>query len=586
MRSPHIGILACLLFLPSLAPAQDEPKLVWWKPVPGPVAGIEGRAWPDETALFARLPDRAKEAVRPEVWNLSRHSTGLVIRFRTDSGRIHVRYRIEGPAAMPHMPATGVSGVDLYAKDADGRWLWARGRCAFGDPVLYRFEGLEPHDRYHNLGREYRLYLPLYNAVSDLEIGVDEGALWSLLPVRREKPLVVYGTSIVQGACASRPGMAWTAILGRALDRPVINLGFSGNGKLEPALVGLLGEIDAALIILDCLPNLADAADVPRQDVRRRILDAVRNLRRARPSVPILLVDHAGYPDGSLTPARLRDPLEVNLIQHQAAAQLIEEGLRGISLLTQEEIGLGLEATVDGTHPSDLGMVAYAAAYEKAVRAILSQPIGPEISTIPVTQYREPALYDWEARHQTLLAMNAESAPRAVFLGDSITHYWAGEPAHPLHRGEDAWRSRLAPWGTRNFGFGWDLIENVLWRIYHDELAGYQAERVLVSIGTNNLSRDSDGVILAGMRRLLEAVKSRQPGADILLLGLYPRRSMEGRIRVLNQGYARLAKEIGVRYADPGRALLGRRRRIDEALFVDGLHPNAEGYRRIAASLK
>ncbi len=560
--------------------------MTWRKPVPGPAVAMEGQAWPGQSALFARLPDRAKEAVRPEVWNLSRHSAGLVIRFRTDSAAIHVRYRIEGPAAMPHMPATAVSGVDLYAKDADGKWLWAKGRYAFGNTVLYRFEGLEPNDRYHKMGREYRLYLPLYNAVSDLEIGVEEGAVWSVLPARREKPIVVYGTSIAHGACASRPGMAWTAILGRAIDRPLINLGFSGNGQLEPALLGLIGEIDAAAVILDCLPNLWNASDFPREEVGRRIKEAVRVLRRARTDVPILSADHAGYSDGSIVAARRRDPLEVNLIQHQAFEDLRKEGVPGLHLLTREEIGLGLDDMVDGTHPSDLGMAAYAAAYEKALRPILAQPIGPEISTIPVTQYREPALYDWEARHQEILRMNAESGPRTVILGDSITHYWAGESAHPLHRGEDSWAGRLSAWGTRNLGFGWDFIENVLWRVYHDELDGYRAERVLISIGTNNLSRDTNTVILAGMRRLLEAVRARQPHADVVLLGLYPRRGMEGRIRVLNRKYARLAKDIGVRYADPGRALLSRGGRIDESLFVDGLHPNAEGYRRIAAGLK
>jgi len=585
MRPRKILLPAFLLLVPVLAAAQEGPPLSWWKPAAGPASGIEGQAWPAESSLFARLPDRARESVRPAVWSLSRDAAGLLIRFRTSSGRIHVRYRIEGAAAMPHFPATGVSGVDLYAKDADGRWLWAAGKASFGDPVLYRFDGLEPNDRYHALGREYRLYLPLYNAVRDLEIGVEPGALFSPLPRRLEKPIVVYGTSIAQGGCASRPGQAWTARLGRALDRPLINLGVSGSGRLEPALIGLIGEIDAALVILDCLPNLDDAADVPREETERRILDSVRALRRARLSVPILLADHAGGADGRLSPGRERDPREVNLVQRRAFDELRREGLPGLHLLEREDIGLDPDGTVDGTHPTDKGMKAYAEAYERAVRAILDQPVGSAPAEIPVTHYREPALYDWEARHRTILALNAAAPPRTVFLGDSITHYWAGEPAHPLHRGEDSWRDRLTPWGTRNLGFGWDLIENVLWRVHHGELDGYKAERVLVSIGTNNLGRDTDRAILAGMRRLLEAIQSRQQEADILLLGLYPRRGLEGRVRALNRGYARLAKEMGIRYADPGRALLGRGGRIDESLFVDGLHPSAEGYRRLAAGL-
>jgi GDSL-like Lipase/Acylhydrolase family len=105
----------------------------------------------------------------------------------------------------------------------------------------------------------------LYNSVQWMEIGIQEGTLFNPLPTRKEKPIVVYGTSIAQGGCASRPGMAWPAILGRKLDRPLINLGFSGNGRLEKEVIDLMIEIDAKLFVLDCLPNL-DASDVTKSN--------------------------------------------------------------------------------------------------------------------------------------------------------------------------------------------------------------------------------------------------------------------------------------------------------------------------------
>ena len=178
-----------------------------------------------------------------------------------------------------------------------------------------------------------------------------------------------------------------------------------------------------------------------------------------------------------------------------------------------------------------------------------------------------------------------KNRPRTVFIGNSITHYWAGEPSHPIHRGEDSWKKVLDPMGTRNFGFGWDRIENVIWRIYHDELDGYQAERVIISMGTNNLQINTDEEILEGMEFLLNAVKARQPKADVLLLGLYPRRQMEERVAAINIKYAILAGKLNIGYADLGRNLLKSDGKIDETLFTDGLHPNAEGYRRIAAKL-
>src|SRR5262249_29415705 len=140
--------------------------------------------------------------------------------------------------------------------------------------------------------REYLLYLPLYNGVKSVEVGVPKGAALtkaSPRPADHAKPLVFYGTSITQGGCASRPGMVHTAILGRRLERPVINLGFSGNGRMEREMAELLAELAPAVYVLDCLPNM-DAALVAQ-----RVEPFVRTLRKARPDTPILLVEDRSY---------------------------------------------------------------------------------------------------------------------------------------------------------------------------------------------------------------------------------------------------------------------------------------------------
>ena len=172
-----------------------------------------------------------------------------------------------------------------------------------------------------------------------------------------------------------------------------------------------------------------------------------------------------------------------------------------------------------------------------------------------------------------------------MFFGNSITHYWGGEPAHPLHDGEDSWKKVLEPLGTRNFGFGWDRVENVLWRVYHDELDGFKAERVILNIGTNNLHLNTDEEILEGMELLINAIRVRQPQADVLVLGLYPRRDNEARVKALNLKYAKLTGKLNVLFADPGVVLLKGNGKIDESYFSDGLHPNAGGYRLIAGEL-
>lgn len=143
---------------------------------------------------------------------------------------------------MPHMPATGVSGVDLYMKDANGQALWCAGKYSFGDTVRYTYDNLT-YRRQSDKGNEFCLYLPLYNGVNLMEIGVPAGSHFEFAAPSKKKPVVIYGTSIAQGACASRPGMAWTNILQRKLDFPVVNLGFSGNGRLEEEFFRLLAEL-------------------------------------------------------------------------------------------------------------------------------------------------------------------------------------------------------------------------------------------------------------------------------------------------------------------------------------------------------
>lgn len=133
---------------------------------------------------------------------------------------------------MPHMLSTGVSGVDLYTMDCDGKQYWCAANYQFGDTIRYTYNDLTYRNT-HNNGNEFTLYLPLYNGVKSLQIGVPEGSRFDFVYPPSEKPIVIYGTSIAQGACASRPGMAWANILQRKLDMPIVNLGFSGNGQLD-----------------------------------------------------------------------------------------------------------------------------------------------------------------------------------------------------------------------------------------------------------------------------------------------------------------------------------------------------------------
>ncbi|SDD73910.1 Lysophospholipase L1 [Pricia antarctica] len=361
------GKILCVLFLviATLASAQKQDNSLWHT-VSDSVQRLEGQGW--ENIGFNRLPDKAENSVRDAVWNLSSNSAGLGVRFETDADTIIVQYEVGGGLAMEHMPATGVSGVDLYVKNGKD-WLWARGERVFNDTIRYTFELNALSKGIH----EHQLLFPLYNNIKTLQVGVKGGSSFRFLPPRPEKPVVVYGTSIAQGACASRPGMAWTNILSRKLDYPVVNLGFSGNGRLEPEVIDLINEIDASVFVLDCLPNLSPNEKRTKEEIQKRIRESVLSLRKKHPQTPILLVQHAGYSDGPVDTSRKKVYETLNSWMTESFDALKRDGFEKMYLLTKAEIGLSNDAFVDGTHPTDLGMAQYAAAYEKILEPLVRQ---------------------------------------------------------------------------------------------------------------------------------------------------------------------------------------------------------------------
>lgn len=251
------------IFLVHLLSAQS---FQWFDPIKSDASVIDGRGWHKNLASdYDRFPAAAEKSVRQAVWNLSRNTAGEYIGLKTTSKTIIVQYIVKGNQSMPHMPATGVAGVDLYAKNIHGDWSWAKGSYKFGDTITYRFENMQLSRSVES----FRLYLPLYTSVQWMKIGVPDGSFFEFLPISDEKPIVAYGTSIMHGACASRPGLAWTNILGRKLNTKLINLGFSGNGQLEQPVIDLINSIDAKLYILDCMPNLTMRDQFPAEEIER-----------------------------------------------------------------------------------------------------------------------------------------------------------------------------------------------------------------------------------------------------------------------------------------------------------------------------
>lgn len=326
--------------------------------------GVEGKGWRRTARYFDRFPAHAEGVVRDAVWNLSRHSAGMSVRFRTDSEDIRVRYTLlSDRLGMPHMPPTGVSGLDLYARDESGvdRWVSVVKPNAREMEVVLA-QGLLPGYR------TYTIYLPLYNGVESLDIGLSSESRFVPSSPRAEKPIVFHGTSIMHGACASRPGMAFPSILGRRLGRSIINLGFSGNGRMEREVGTLLTELDPALWVIDCLPNMNGEA------VAERAEPFIRQLRTAHPDIHIVLVEDRTYANAPFLP-RLRERNEGSREAFRAVyARLLDSGMTDLSYVEGDQLlGDDAEATTDGSHPNDLGMMRYADVLEPVLRSALAE---------------------------------------------------------------------------------------------------------------------------------------------------------------------------------------------------------------------
>ncbi len=305
---------------------------------------------------YKRFPAKYNGVVRKEVWELSEESAGISVRFRSNASTLYVKWTLLHGKPFPHMAWTGIGGLDLYTYQ-DGRWVFVQTARPSGKESRYlMFENKNSEER------EFLLNLPLYDGVESVFIGVNPDAFVSR-PVEKQllqkKPVVYYGSSIAQGASATRPGTAFTHLLSRWLDRPFINFGFSGEGTFDESVGRVMCETDPVLFVVDCNPNSKPGI------IYDSAVKLVRQLKRCHPATPVLLVDNFIYDDEAAVPehtdVRVGPDKKLYHIKWaeltKAYDQLKKEGIKGLyyhkgSTLT----GSDREGTVDGSHPTDLGM--------------------------------------------------------------------------------------------------------------------------------------------------------------------------------------------------------------------------------------
>jgi len=325
---------------------------------------IEGTSIADslKESPYDRLPISYKEKVREPVWNLSKASAGITVRFHSNSTSINLKWTVLNDLDMPHMASTGIKGIDLYTK-YNNKWRYVTTAGALVGLKTYQnksipADSINEYELIKNMSsdfREYKLFLPLYDGVTKLEVGIDSTASIEKASPSAVKPIVFYGTSITQGGCASRPGMAHTNIISRKLDVDCINYGFSGNGRMETPIVELISEIDAHFYVIECMQNMNS------EQVSERVRPLVDMIRSNHPYTPIVLVENMMY-----TMAFLDQTIKTRLIQENAALKneydkIIKSGIPNIFYIKDnKDFLLDNEGTVDGVHLTDLGFLRYA----------------------------------------------------------------------------------------------------------------------------------------------------------------------------------------------------------------------------------
>ena len=377
-------VAAAALFAAGIASAQQG-EIAKWDPrmaadnavvdtngvkwIDGRHLPIEGR-WTlgDTKHYYMRLPDTLTTNVNAGVRGMRKHTSGMLFRFRTDSGFLVIRHApLDGWHAMGHMTEVGTSGWDVYRLDkTSGKWRFVASN--HGASADKGNPGARVKRIAWRAGDECIINLPLYNGVKEFALGIAPGAkIEAPAPWASgiAKPVVFYGTSITHGGCSTRPGLGFVNIVGRNLQVPVYGLGFSGSGVMEFELSDVIAKIDASCYVLDCLWNMSLKDSQRRgRSVEGNYERFIRNLRAKRPGVPIVMAEQCDV--------FMKGPNDKDKFIRALYEKLVAEGWKDLVYLPKDEMYTGdMEGTVDGCHPNDIGMASMAKAFGKAVREAL-----------------------------------------------------------------------------------------------------------------------------------------------------------------------------------------------------------------------
>lgn len=318
---------------------------------------VSGFAFRKKGEPFSRMPRDRK--LPNAVTVLARNTAGGRIDFASNTTRIWLKVKLKEAGHMDHMPDTGSCGFDLYMGEPGKSYFIGTSRFKQGED---KYETRMHNFLFDGAMHNFTLNMPLYSGVKSVKIGIDENAeILPPAPWSDERPLVIYGTSITQGGCASRPGMAYTAILGRRFNRPVLNFGFSGSGRGEAIVATHLAKVEnpgAFILDYDANTNL--------EEMKNTLEEFIAVLRAAHPEVPLVVISGPRYNREIILSCDIDTPMQAKALsaefQENTVKKLRDAGDKNIYFINGGKLygELWHELSVDGVHATDAGFLIYA----------------------------------------------------------------------------------------------------------------------------------------------------------------------------------------------------------------------------------
>ncbi|MBE8719600.1 SGNH/GDSL hydrolase family protein [Sphingobacterium pedocola] len=304
---------------------------------------ITGKAW-DSEPFYHRLDTARYAALSGTLKRLATHSAGLAISFKTNSSTISAKWQTSPKRPSDNMTGIAYEGLDLYILQ-DARWQYA----GVARPSTHDISETTIVENMADGEKTCLLFLPTYDEILCLEIGIDAEA--SIVPNTNpfRKNILIYGSSIVQGASASRPGLAYPAKLSRQTGYHFINMGFSGNAKMETAVADMIAPLPMDAFILDCVPNPS------AEEVLERTANMVNTIRRYHPNVPIIAIQSVAREKGNFDQHIARRIKLKDQYFRQEIEKLQKDDDNLYLIEAEGLLGDDQEGTADGIHPNDLG---------------------------------------------------------------------------------------------------------------------------------------------------------------------------------------------------------------------------------------